>query len=156
MWTGLLQRMRGGRNLQMRQTARHWTGAYGDIPTEIDPDRYASVVELLDKAMKRFHDKVAFRSFGGSLTFGEVDKLSSAFCAYLQSKLGVKKGDRIAVMVPTLQRFPSHSLASHGPAPCRSMSTRSIRRASSSISSRTRVARRSSSSTARRPFSPRC
>ena len=106
MWTGLLQRMRGGRNLQMRQTARHWTGAYGDIPTEIDPDRYASVVELLDKAMKRFHDKVAFRSFGGSLTFGEVDKLSSAFCAYLQSKLGVKKGDRIAVMAPNLEAFP--------------------------------------------------
>jgi len=72
MWTELLQRMRGGRNLQVRQTARHWTGAYGDIPTEIDPDRYASVVELLDKAMKRFHDKVAFRSFGGSLTLARL------------------------------------------------------------------------------------
>src|SRR5215470_7818083 len=106
MWTGLLQRMRGGRTPQANMATRHWTKSYRGIPTKIDPDRYTSVVELLDGAMKRFHDKVAFRSFGGSLTFGEVDKLSSAFCAYLQSKLGVKKGDRIAVMAPNLAAFP--------------------------------------------------
>jgi long-chain acyl-CoA synthetase len=106
MWTGLLQRMRGGRTPQANMSTRHWTKSYRGIPTKIDPDRYASVVELLDGAMKRFHDKVAFHSFGGSLTFSEVDKLSSAFCAYLQSKLDVKKGDRIAVMAPNLAAFP--------------------------------------------------
>jgi len=106
MWTGLLQRMRGGRTPRANMSTRHWTKSYRGIPTKIDPDRYASVVELLDGAMKRFHDKVAFHSFGGSLTFGEVDKLSSAFCAYLQSELGVKKGDRIAVMAPNLAAFP--------------------------------------------------
>src|SRR5215470_1324496 len=106
MWTGLLQRMRGGRTPQVSQTARHWTGSYGDIPTEIDPDRYASVVELLEGAMKRYAEKIAFRNFGSSLTFSDIDKLSSAFCAYLQSKLGVKKGDRIAVMAPNIAAFP--------------------------------------------------
>jgi long-chain acyl-CoA synthetase len=106
MWTGLLQRMRSGRIPAVNATARHWTKSYTDIPTEIDPDRYSSVVELLDQAMRRFAGKVAFRSLGNSLTFGEVDKLSSAFCAYLQSKLGVKKGDRIAVMAPNIAAFP--------------------------------------------------
>src|SRR5215471_15325512 len=106
MWTGLLQRMRGGRTPESSRTARHWTKSYRDIPTEIDPDRYTSVVELLDGAMKRYADKVAFCSFGGSLTYRDVDQLSNAFCAYLQSKLGVKKGDRIAVMAPNILAFP--------------------------------------------------
>jgi long-chain acyl-CoA synthetase len=105
MWTGLLQRMRGGRTPQANQTSRHWTGSYGDIPTEIDPDRHTSVVELLEGAMKRYADKIAFRSFGSSLTFSDIDKLSSAFCAFLQSRLGVKKGDRIAVMAPNIAAF---------------------------------------------------
>jgi long-chain acyl-CoA synthetase len=106
MWTGLLQRMRSGRIAPANMTVRHWTKSYADIPTEIDPDRYTSVVELLDDAMKRYGDKIAFRSFGGSLTFSDVDNLSSAFCTYLQSKLGVKKGDRIAVMAPNIAAFP--------------------------------------------------
>ena len=106
MWTGLLQRMRGGRTPESSRTARHWTKSYRDIATEIDPDRYTSVVELLDVAMKRYADKVAFCSFGGSLTYRDVDQLSNAFCAYLQSKLGVKKGDRIAVMAPNILAFP--------------------------------------------------
>jgi long-chain acyl-CoA synthetase len=106
MWTGLLQRMRGGHTPQASRTARHWTKSYADIATEIDPDRYASVVELLDGAMKRYADKIAFRSFGASLTFSDVDKLSGAFCAYLQSKLGVRKRDRIAVMAPNIAAFP--------------------------------------------------
>src|SRR5215475_11532980 len=106
MWTGLLQRMRGGRTPETRQSARHWTKSYQDIPTEIDPDRYTSVVELLEGAMKRYAEKIAFRSFGRSLTFSDIDKLSSAFCAFLQSKLGVKKGDRIAVMAPNIAAFP--------------------------------------------------
>jgi long-chain acyl-CoA synthetase len=106
MWTGLLQRMRGGRTPEASQTARHWTKSYRDIPTEIDPDRYTSVVELLDGAMKRYADKVAFRSLSSSLTYRDVDQLSNAFCAYLQSKLGVKRGDRIAVMAPNIAAFP--------------------------------------------------
>jgi long-chain acyl-CoA synthetase len=106
MWTGLLQRMRNVRTPRATMTSRHWRKSYTDIPTLIDPDRYGSVVELLDGAMKKFAGKVAFRSFGKSLTFGDVDRLSSAFCAYLQSKLGVKKGDRIAVMAPNIAAFP--------------------------------------------------
>ena len=86
--------------------AKHWTKSYGDIPTHIDPDRYRSLVELFDAAMQRYADKVAFCSLGKSLTYAQVDRLSSAFCAFLQQKLVVKKGDRVAVMVPNLAAFP--------------------------------------------------
>src|SRR5947209_4748974 len=36
----------------------------------------------------------------------DIDRQSRNFAAYLQNKLGVKKGDRIAVMMPNLLAFP--------------------------------------------------
>ncbi len=86
--------------------AKHWTRSYGEIPHEINADRYASVVEMLDGAMQRYADNVAFRSFDKTLSFADVDRLSASFCAYLQHRLGVKKGDRIAVMMPNQVAFP--------------------------------------------------
>jgi long-chain acyl-CoA synthetase len=98
--------MRGGGIKSATVATRHWTKSYGDMPVAINPDRYGSVVELLEAAMQRYAGRVAFHSFGHSLTYGDIDRLSSAFCAYLQHRLGVKKGDRIAVMVPNLAAFP--------------------------------------------------
>src|SRR2546422_572022 len=76
------------------------------IPAAIDPDAHRSVVELLEGAMMRYADKPAFRCFGQTLTFKDVDRLSRAFAAYLQQELGVAKGDRVAVMMPNVPAFP--------------------------------------------------
>jgi long-chain acyl-CoA synthetase len=86
---------------------KHWLAAYGEkIPCEIDPDVHGSVLELLEAAMRRYADKPAFRCFGQTLTYTDTDRLSRNFAAYLQGKLGVKKGDRIAVMLPNIPAFP--------------------------------------------------
>ena len=86
---------------------RHWLAAYGArIPAEIDPDAHASVLEMLESAMVRFAEKPAFRCFGQTLTYADTDRLSRNFAAYLQNKLGVSKGDRIAVMLPNIPAFP--------------------------------------------------
>ncbi len=85
---------------------RHWQKSYGSIPKEINPDAYSSVVALAEEAISRFADRPAFRSFGQTLSYGEVDRLSDSFCAYLQHTLGVLKGDRVAVMLPNLLAFP--------------------------------------------------
>src|SRR5262245_48246241 len=78
---------------------RHWLASYGKrIPAEIDPDAHASVLAMLEDAMQRFADKPAFRCFGQTLTYADTDRLSRDFAAYLQGRLGVQKGDRIAVM----------------------------------------------------------
>jgi long-chain acyl-CoA synthetase len=87
-------------------TARPWTGSYGDIPTEIDADDPSSLLTLMEGAMQRYADRVAFRSAGHALTYAQVDRLSAAFCAYLQHRLGVRPGDRVAVMSPNLAAFP--------------------------------------------------
>jgi long-chain acyl-CoA synthetase len=94
-------RCRGG-----GKAKRHWLAIYGErIPAEIDPDAHASVVALLEQAMQRFADRPAFRCFGGILTYADTDRLSRAFAAYLQNRLGVKKGDRVAVMLPNIPAF---------------------------------------------------
>jgi long-chain acyl-CoA synthetase len=87
-------------------TQRHWQASYGSIPHDIDPDACGSVVEMMDQAMKRFADRPAMRCAGQTLTYADVDRLSRDFAAYLQGRLGVKKGDRIAVMTPNLLAFP--------------------------------------------------
>ncbi len=87
-------------------TNRHWLKSYGSVLADIDADRYPSVTAMLEQAMGQYADRVAFRSFGQSLTYGQVDQLSAAFCAWLQHKAGVKKGDRVAVMMPNLAAFP--------------------------------------------------
>jgi long-chain acyl-CoA synthetase len=85
-----------------------WLKTYREsgIPAEIDPNAHRSVVEMLEKAMKAHADRPAFRSFGQTLTYADVDRQSRNFAAYLQKKLGVKRGDRIAVMMPNLLAFP--------------------------------------------------
>ena len=88
-------------------SAKPWLATYGDsIPAEIDANAYTSVVDMLEQAMQRYADRIAFRSFSNAITFADTDRLSRDFAAFLQQELGVKKGDRIAVMVPNLLAFP--------------------------------------------------
>ena len=75
-------------------TERPWLATYRecDIDAEINPDAYPSVVHMLERAMTVHAEKPAFRSFGQTLTYAEVDRQSRNFASYLQTKLGVKKG----------------------------------------------------------------
>lgn len=84
-----------------------WFKHYDEwVPHEIDADQYSSVVELLLEAGERYSDKVAFSSFGATRTYAEVIDLSRDFAAYLQQKMSVKKGDRVALMAPNMMAFP--------------------------------------------------
>jgi len=88
-------------------STKHWLSACGErVPAEIDPDAHGSVAEMLEGAMKRYAGKPAFRCFGQTLTYADTDRLSRCFAAYLQRELGVKKGERIVVMLPNIPAFP--------------------------------------------------
>jgi len=84
---------------------RPWQKSYGSIPVDIDPNRHPSVLALIEGAMVEFADKPAFRCLGQTLTYADTDRLSHDFAAYLQGPLGVRKGDRIAVMLPNIPAF---------------------------------------------------
>ena len=75
------------------------------VPHEINPDRYASLVQLFEEACQKHHDKVAYTCMGCTLTYSELERLSLHFAIYLQ-QLGLKKGARIAVMLPNVLQYP--------------------------------------------------
>ena len=87
--------------------SKPWFDQYDPwVPHEIEEDAYDNVVEMLMEAGERFSDKVAFSNFGATKTYAEVLSLSRDFAAYLQNELGIKKGDRVALMAPNMMAFP--------------------------------------------------
>ncbi len=84
-----------------------WLKRYpADVPAEIDPDQYASLVEMFEQSVARFADQPAFINMGQMMTFRKLEERSRAFAAYLQNELGLKKGDRVALMMPNLLQYP--------------------------------------------------
>jgi long-chain acyl-CoA synthetase len=77
-----------------------------DTSRTLNLDPRVSVLPMLDDAMQRYADKPAFRCFGRTLTYADTDRLSRAFAAFLQQRLGVTRGQRIAVMLPNIPAFP--------------------------------------------------
>ena len=75
------------------------------VPANIDADKYASVVEYLNECFATFPDREAFYCMGKSITYKNLDTLSTNFGAYLQSR-GLKPRDRVAIMMPNLLQYP--------------------------------------------------
>ncbi|SPE19757.1 acyl-CoA synthetase (long-chain-fatty-acid--CoA ligase) [Burkholderiales bacterium] len=90
----------------MELPERFWLKSYpAGIPTEIDPGRYSSLLELLEESFTRFAERIAYSCMGADLRFDELDRRSAAVSAWLQSQ-GVKPGDRVAIMLPNVLHFP--------------------------------------------------
>lgn len=83
-----------------------WLERYPNgVPKEIDPDHYASLVEIFEESVKKYRDHVAFSNMDTEITYGQLDELTTKFAAYLQG-IGLKKGDPVAVMMPNLLQYP--------------------------------------------------
>jgi long-chain acyl-CoA synthetase len=83
-----------------------WLNNYpAGVPEEIDLDRYSSILDIYDQSLEKFAERAAYLNFGKSITYGELDRLSEHFAAYLQS-IGLRKGDRIALMMPNILQYP--------------------------------------------------
>lgn len=85
---------------------RPWLKNYpSGIPANINPDEYATLVDMLNDTFKKYSKRTAFSCMGKELTFSEVDRLSNDFGAYLLSR-GLNPGDKIALMMPNLLQYP--------------------------------------------------
>ena len=86
---------------------RPWLAHYpAGVPAEIDLDEFASINDVFDSAVQKYRDKTAFISMGKSITYGELDRLSRDFAGYLLGELKLKKGDRVAIMMPNCLQYP--------------------------------------------------
>ncbi|MCQ4166297.1 long-chain-fatty-acid--CoA ligase [Tahibacter harae] len=88
-------------------TQRPWLANYpAGVPAEIDLHEYASVVAVLESACDRFRQRPAFCNMGKTLSYDDVDRLSRQFAAFLTGDLGLKRGDRVALMMPNVLQYP--------------------------------------------------
>ena len=75
------------------------------VPADIDVAQFDSLATLIDDCFTQHAARVGYSFMGRDLSYRQVDSLSMAFGAYLQ-KLGLVKGDRVAVMMPNLPQYP--------------------------------------------------
>ncbi|MGO4220374.1 long-chain fatty acid--CoA ligase [Lysobacter sp. TAF61] len=86
---------------------RPWLAQYPQgVAAEIDVDEFPSVVAVLENAIEKYRDRPAFANLGKTLTYAEIDQLSAQFAAYLLGELKLKKGDRVAIMMPNCLQYP--------------------------------------------------
>ena len=87
-------------------TPQPWLPNYPNgVPAKIDPDAHATLIDMLEGAMKQFASRPAFTLMGKTLTYREVDEMATQFGAYLQNR-GLEPGDRFAIMSPNLLQYP--------------------------------------------------
>jgi long-chain acyl-CoA synthetase len=85
---------------------RIWLKHYpAGVPADIDVTQYSSLVELLEESFAKFADRKAFICMDKPITYRDLDQMSAALAAYLQSK-GLQKGARVALMMPNILQYP--------------------------------------------------
>ncbi|UTH74635.1 long-chain-fatty-acid--CoA ligase [Chromobacterium sp. IIBBL 290-4] len=76
------------------------------VAHEIDINQFQSVTEVFDRSVQKFSNRPAMACMDKVLSYAELDALSGQFASFLQHKLGLKKGDRVALMMPNLLQYP--------------------------------------------------
>jgi long-chain acyl-CoA synthetase len=85
---------------------RIWLKQYPKgVPADIDISEYASLRDVFDESVAKYSARPAYTCMGKTITFGELDTLSTAFACWLQAK-GCRKGTRVALMMPNILQYP--------------------------------------------------
>ena len=75
------------------------------VPAEVDYRQYRSLGELFESNTAKYRDRPAYTNMGRTISFGDLERLSQAFGAWLQGK-GLARGARVAVMMPNCLQYP--------------------------------------------------
>jgi long-chain acyl-CoA synthetase len=76
------------------------------VPAEINYHEYGSLLEVVDEACQRFAAQPAYTSMGRTITYAQYQELARDFAAWLQTTAKLRKGDRIALMLPNVLQYP--------------------------------------------------
>lgn len=86
---------------------RPWLDSYApNVPHDIDLNEFPSIVSVLEQAIRKHAHRPAFSNFGKRISYQEVDQLSTQFANYLIHELKLKKGERVAIMLPNVLQYP--------------------------------------------------
>ena len=83
-----------------------WLKNYPEgVPAEIDPGKYRSLRDLFEESVATYGERPAYHCMGKEISYADLERLSKAFGAWLQSR-GLNRGDRVALMMPNVLQYP--------------------------------------------------
>ncbi|QRM30730.1 AMP-binding protein [Microvirga sp. VF16] len=86
--------------------ARPWLSSYpAQVPKTIDEASIGTLNDIFHKAVVDYSNRAAVESFGKRMTYGALGREADAVASWLQAQ-GLKKGDRVAIMLPNVMAFP--------------------------------------------------
>ena len=92
---------------QARNASRPWLAHYPPaVPPELDDAKIGTLADLIDFACSTYANRPAFESFGKTVSFAEMRRAAEGFAGWLQAQ-GLKKGDRVALMMPNILAYPA-------------------------------------------------
>jgi len=84
-----------------------WLNRYPKgVPETLELDPAETLGDVFEKSCHDYGARPAYSSFGKTISFAELNVFSARFAAYLQNKLGLEKGDRVAIMMPNTLQYP--------------------------------------------------
>ena len=86
---------------------RIWLKSYPEgVPADIDAKTVGSIGDFIKASVEKFRDRTAFLSMGRAMSYGGLDRKSREFAGYLQNVARLKRGARVALMMPNLLQYP--------------------------------------------------
>ena len=83
-----------------------WLKSYPPgVAHDVNPEQYASLTQLLEESFRKNATNRFAVCMESSMSYGELDQLSGAFGAWLQSQ-GLAPDARVAIMLPNIPQFP--------------------------------------------------
>lgn len=84
-----------------------WLKSYPPgVPANVDVSAYRSIGQLFDITVATYGPRTAFINMAKSISYDELDSLTSCFAGYLQGVLQLQPGARVALMMPNLLQYP--------------------------------------------------
>lgn len=77
-----------------------------EISDSLELSKYYNITDFFYTITENFSDKIAFTNFDWNLTYSDLKKYSDRFSNYLLNDLKLKKGDRLAIMLPNCLYYP--------------------------------------------------
>ena len=91
----------------MTDMERFWLAQYpATTPAHVDLNEFSSLKDMIERSCTDFAHRNAFVQMGSALSYAEIDRLSRDFAAWLLGEAGLKRGDRVAIMLPNILQYP--------------------------------------------------
>lgn len=91
---------------------RVWIKQYGPaVSPDISFDNIVSISDYLERTFTKYARQPAATCMGTTLSFAELNSAVLRFASFLQNTLGLRQGDRVAIMLPNVLQFLIAELA---------------------------------------------